>query len=341
MRKSFWPYVVTVFVVCALVVTSCRKRIIHSNAPTPNNERMQAYTKITTLANTVPVGGTPATINENFRFFYDESNRVIKILYTSNDSFEIHKTIDFKYFGDTIAKVTTNTLNNSIVERDTFIVNSNGMIREARTPFLITEYEYYGKLMSRVKLTGTNYRNITAKGQTTYTSVNGDFLKNYYDGKLNIDFMNLKPWLTIGWKQDDKITTTWRHEDNDDDVTNGVLYLREGYNYHPVKVYVKDSNNVKDSVVFPGAHWVGESYHFYTEDANRIGDYLQLESFTHYGQNVYQNSHLVESITNSSFNAYIKYKIDAQSKITQTQVVETDSVLNKRTYIYDIQYETY
>ena len=60
-----------------------------------------------------------------------------------------------------------------------------------------------------------------------------------------------------------------------------------------------------------------------------------------YGNNIYRNSHLVESMTARNKSAYITYDIDAFSKIIQTKYSVTDSVLNNRTAIYDIQYETF
>jgi hypothetical protein len=108
-----------------------------------------------------------------------------------------------------------------------------------------------------------------------------------------------------------------------------------------IRIWVQDTLQDTTELIYPAWDWANEGYHFYTENANRIGDWLQLQSFTMYGQNIYRNSHLVESISARNKNAYIDYKYDAQSKITQTSVVVTDSSMNKRTYTYDLQYETF
>jgi hypothetical protein len=342
MKRYFSLYIAVLVLLGTVVSSSCRKKI-HANAPTPNNERILGYTKVTTIKRTVPVAGVPSTINENFRFYYDELNRLSQIIYTGNDSFEIHKTINFKYSSDSIFKTTVNTLTNALVERDTFVTNAEGLLVSAFTPNLINKYEYYGQLLARTTRTATSYRHITMSAQTTYTSVNGDFLKNNYDGVLTTEFNDLRTPLSIYYLQVFSPTN----------LNNIVLggyesmnYTINGYNYQPIYVHVMDttydsSPRRKDSLTYPGGDWVNESYHFWTEDANRMGDYLQLESFTMYGTNIYRNAHLVESISARNKNAYITYDIDAWSKITQTKVVLVDSLLNNYTSVYDIQYETY
>jgi len=340
MRKSFLLYVAAVILVCSYIGTSCKK-IIHSNPPTPNNERMKSYTKITTIKMTVPVAGVPSTITENYRFYYDDVNRVSKITYTGNDSFEIHKFIDFDYthlgpLYDTIIKKTTNILTNTIVESDTFVMNKSGQIVTAITPNLINTFQYYGKLLARVNRTGTSYRNITITDFSTYTSDNGDFLKHNFDGKTTITFDNLTTPFKVA-----KILIAPSLIDTQFLRQYNSLTYTFNSNYNPMYVYVKDTVNRVDSLEHSGLFYVNEGYHFYTEDANRTGDYLQLESFTMYGKNIYQNSHLVESITARNRSASIAYTIDATSKISQTRVVVLDSILNKYTSVYDIQYETY
>jgi len=84
-----------------------------------------------------------------------------------------------------------------------------------------------------------------------------------------------------------------------------------------------------------------ETFLFLKTMNNRMGDYLQLKSFLLYGQNLYQNTHLVEEIDNSGSNTSISYIIDAYSKITQTNVVMVDSIGNNYKYTYNIAYETF
>ncbi len=342
MKKYFSLYVSILVLLCSIAGTSCKKRI-HGNQHTPNNVRMLGYTKVTTIKMTVPVAGVPSTINENFRFYYDDGNRLSKILYTGNDSFEIHKTITFRYSGDTIYKTTLNVLNNAFVQKDTFVTNSDGLLVTAFTPNEINRYEYYGQLLARNIRTATSYRHINMTSQTTYTSVDGDLLKHYYDGVLTTDFINLRTSLDIKYLQifsPTKVNNTNLYD------YNSLTYTINGYNYEPIYVHVVDttydgSPRRKDSLTYYGGDWINESYHFWTEDANRMGDYMQLISFTMYGTNIYRNKHLVESITARNKNAYITYDIDASSKIKQTKVVLVDSLLNNYTSVFDIQYETY
>ncbi len=337
MKKNFSLYIAALLLLATFVGTSCKKRI-HSNAPTPNNVRMQGYTKITTIT-MAGASSVPATITEKFRFYYDQVNRLSKITYTGNDTFAIYKDITFQYSGDTVYKTTKNILTNNIVQRDTFVLNSNGFIVTAHTPNLVNTFEYYGQLLARNTKRATSHRNIEMTATTTYTSVNGDFLKHNYDGLLNVSFNQVKTPLTLKYYQDIPPFTLFNIQTL---VSyNSDVHTISGYNYEPIKLNMIDTVFKKDSLTFPGAEWIGESYHFYTEDANRIGDYLQLESFTMYGNNIYRNAHLVESMTARNKSAYITYSIDAFSKITQTKYSVTDSVLNNRTAIYDIQYETF
>lgn len=334
MRKSFLLYVAAVMLVFSFIGTSCKK-MIHSGAPTPNNERMVAYTKITTIKLNTPIPRAASTISENYRFYYDEVNRVTRMTYTGNDSFEIHKSITFTYKGDTIIKKTVNILNNVIVENDTFVMNSAGQITTAFTPNMVNTFDYFGKLLTRNGRTGSSYRNITITDFSTYTSVNGDFLKHTHDGNMKITLNGLTlPLKVMKILSYPNIDTQFMYQYNSNDYSKANTY-RQTY------VYVKDTVDNADSFMYPGQSFVNEGYHFYTEQANRTGDYLQLQSFTMYGKNIFQNSHLVESITSSNRNASIAYTIDAFNKITQTRVEEVDSVLNKYTTVYDIQYETY
>jgi hypothetical protein len=341
MRKYILFCAAVLVTMGGLITASCKK-IIHSNAPTPNNLRMVGYNKITTFITNVPVALVDAKITESFRFYYDDVNRVRQIVYTGNDSNAIHKIINFTYSSDTIYKSITNVLTGKVVELDTFIKNSDGLIVTAYTTGahnigVKNTFEYYGKLLSRINKTALdstrNY--ISANSEVIYTSVDGDWLKQYPKGKLDVEFFNLTPGLDVDW-----IETFFRFG-HEEDIFNGT-YTFNAYNYKlPLSIFVQDTLQDTALLVYPEWDWVNESYHFHTEDANRLGDYMQLQSFTMYGQNIYNNKHLVESIAATNKNAYITYKIDAESKITQTQVKTTDSLLNNYTYIYDIQYETY
>ncbi|GAA4462463.1 hypothetical protein GCM10023093_09110 [Nemorincola caseinilytica] len=318
--------------------TSCKKRV-HSFAPTPNNVRMLGYNRITTIDMSVPVPLAISKITESFRFYYDENNRVVQIIYTGNDSEEIHKRIDFSYRNDTIFKTITDILLKSVVERDTFIKNSDGFIVTTFTPGVNNatvkhNFEYLGKLMSRDIMTAANNRNVTMSSSVIYTSVDGDLLKQY-PSKLDANFNDLVQGLDLDWIQTPK---SYGH------VEDLMSFSHTFSTYdpnQPMQLWVDDTLQYKDSLVYPAWEWSNQSYHFWTENANRIGDYMQLESFTKYGQNIYMNKHLVESISSPDKNAYITYEYDSDSKIKQTTVDLRDKYLNKYTYTYDIQYETY
>src|SRR6202000_3288421 len=62
-------------------------------------------------------------------------------------------------------------------------------------------------------------------------------------------------------------------------------------------------------------------FSYYTDYSNRIGDYLQVCSFTMYGFNIYQYTNLVHTILGSgAFITTATYNIDAYSNITSSFV---------------------
>jgi len=339
--KKYTPLLIAGLVSLGTIISSSCKKTIHSNAPTPNNVRLLSYTRITSLTTNVPKSVPGNNITESFRFYYDDINRVSQIVYTGNNSFEINKRIDFDYFSDTTVKSITDIVTGIVVERDTFIRNSDGYITTAYFPGIGKSgirynFDYYGKLLTRIKATATDWNHITMNAQVTYTSVNGDLLKQNPEGKLKTEFYNLTPSLNIDWLNNTMGLYT-RIED-----LKASEYTFQPYDHKaPFEVFIQDALQDTARLSYPAWDWVGESYHFYTEDAIRIGDYMQLESFTRYGDNIFRNNHLVESISATNKNAYIHYVIDAESKITQMKVDIKDNVLNKYTLTYDLQYEKY
>lgn len=341
MRKKYLLHLAATTLIISAIGTSCKKPV-HSYNPTPNNVRLQSYTKITSIqlsSSNLP----PSTINENYRFYYDAGNRLNRIIFTSNDSFNIHKSIDFTYSHDTVFKTTVNVLTKDTTEIDTLVYNSQGQLTSAFTPALTSEYQYFGKLLATFTKTARNDSGTSISAASTYTSDNGDFLAHLYDGNLKVTLPSGRkapfrihwfPYLTTINNIVFYSGTPVPHH------TTGYTDVYTNYNESPVYFTSEDTTGAKDSLLYPGSLWRKETYHFYTEQANRPGDYLQLQSFTMYGYNVYQNSHLVESISSQNRHANISYKFDAYNNITQTSVVVVDSVLNKYTYTYDLQYET-
>ena len=83
------------------------------------------------------------------------------------------------------------------------------------------------------------------------------------------------------------------------------------------------------------------TYKFYETLLDRTGDYLQLGSFIFCGMNLFQNADLIRSSVSSGYTNEYSYIIDANSKITQTTAVITDSVGNVYNYTYNLAYESY
>jgi hypothetical protein len=74
---------------------------------------------------------------------------------------------------------------------------------------------------------------------------------------------------------------------------------------------------------------------------NRIGDYLQLQSFTLWGNNLYQNAALVHTITNSGYTTTVSYNVNSYNEITQVTAVIVDSLANTQNITYNLQYQTF
>ena len=333
MRRISLLYVAGIVLIGSLAGTSCKKPV-HSNNPQPNNSRLLSYNKITV---TVPSSNAATkTVTESYSFFYNDKNRVSRIIYTGNDVQRKHESIVFTYIGDTVLKETTNVLTNTLMERDTMVYNSAGQLTTVFTPGFTTTFQYYGKLLAITTLTARGSSGVTVSMNTSYTSVDGDLLAHAFDGRLTATMpSNRKPPFQTVWIPYVLGSAPASHS------AAGNTDVYTDYKEDPILFTSKDYNDITDTAFFPGSLWRKESYHFYTEMADRTGDYLQIQSFTNYGYNVYQNKHLVESISSLNRHANITYDIDAFSLIKQASIVTLDSVLNKYTTTYDYQYEVY
>ncbi len=373
MKKISSLYMLVLLTALSVLLYTACKKPIHSNAPTPNNVRLHSYTA-TTQINSVTPFPVSDTINDNYTFTYDLSNRVTQILYTSTDLLlpnnQRSETITFNYSNDSIVKTTmTLPLNNfyhATFETDTFLVNAQGLITNTYEPGHITNYEYYGQLLDRKSETyyhnapiGTSSVTTTTSisEQRTYNSDNGDFLNYSFNGILTANFPNtmavspyaMRDYWTFPTLPGTTLYGAIAHPDLNDGyyvyTQHGGLssYTDQlsGYSEWPITLFAVDTANDTAYCSYPGNNiYPKETYTFYTTMANRIGDYLQLTSFTQWGNNIYRNNHLVKSISNAGYTTTINYNIDAYSKITQMTVKIVDSVANTRTITYNLQYET-
>jgi hypothetical protein len=315
--------------ISAFSMQSCKKPV-HPTHPTPSNYRVLSYTKLTTDMN----GGV---VNENYRFFYNSDNRVSQIIYTSNDSTPtgFNKTSTFTYFNDTIVKKTTYVKTTLFVELDTFLENSQHFITTAFTPGTTNTFEYFGKLLSR--RTEQYYKDYafpdpTFKFTNVYHSNNIDFLNNE-SGTLSVEFQNLATPMDVIWT-----ATTFQEKHTISTLSDQLTrYMGDS-----VQIDVTDKDGKTVHRTYPGATWLNQSFKVYPDLANRPGDFMQIGSFTMYGANLYQNNHLVKQIGRLTDTTDIRYDIDADSKITQTNVLVRDLLgRTLRTEVYKLQYETY
>jgi hypothetical protein len=340
--KRIFPICAVAFLAVSAILPSCKKTE-HETHPTPNNVRITGYT----LIDSVYIAGTNSTytVNDNYRFYYDESKRVSKIIYTTIALNKPNTQMMFTYKGDTIYKTTYSIGTQNILERDTFLLNSQGQIKTAYTPGTYGttyNYEYFNGLLSKEETAARDSFGSVA-GLTTYTSIDGDLLKHYHDGNVTAKFDQLVNNTSFSYKLDSVLWYTSNlmllmvhtHVNSFTDVLNN-------YQGQPLVVVGKDVWGNKDTLRFPGI-WYNQSYEFYTEAGkqNRPGDWMQLQSFTYFGKNIYENKHLVRKISTPGRISTVTYNIDADSKIKQTFVTVKDSALNLHNMKYDIQYEIF
>ena len=353
MKKIFLITLSAIAVLCSVLYTSCKK-IIHPAHPVPNNARILSYSKFSSS----PFAYRDLT--ENFRFYYDGNQRLVQIIYSTNDSVSLatgagDQSITFTYRNDSIYKVITAVHIPLVLERDTFQVNSYGFIKWAYTPGEIHNYDYYGKLIYLDKKVA--YDSGTAiSASHTYTSNNGDLLVGSYDGTLTVNFPDsgisffvfphdtaltapyTVTWVDFGTTTASTIITKHTGVPFRSDVLTGYA------SGNPVAVVINDNWGVfaYDTLIWPGGIWRKEGFTVYGDLEDRPGDYLQIESFTKYGVNIYQNAHLLRQIYEENGpTTEVRYTIDADSKITETYVTKTDRLGNKFTTIYKFQYETF
>ncbi len=346
--KKLSLYFTAIAVTLCMVYSSCKKTT-HDTNPTPKNSRLLSFTK-TTAHQSVTIGTTiysfGPTVLETYTFSYDNSNRVSKIIYTTNDSAKHNNAkmdnliSTFDYSGSVIKKLVQRP-DNSIVEIDSFIENSGGLVTNAYTPTINNEYQYYGKLLVRNTVTAHDSLG-SASTTSTITSSKGNFLQLTYNDNLEVHFIGLHPEAStvrayfVYYKSAlaGLVIDTVAIDINSSDKEISP------YNRVPMWVMAVDTLHDTAYAFYPGGIWTKEDYTF-TGDYNRTGDYLQLQSFIQYGANIYQNANLVSSITNSGYTRKMTYTIDAQSFITQTNMTSLDSVGATISETYKLQYQTY
>ena len=350
MKKIFPIYLALILLISFFAYTSCKK-VVHHTYPTPGNTRLASYNQIFTALRY----GVVKTITDHYTFFYDGQQRLSQIIYTTNDSPNVDKSIRFKYTNDTIFKTATALKTSLLLERDTFITNAQGQIARAYFPGKFYSFSYLGKLLTRQTET---YRDsgTTISASTIYTSDNFDLLTKSFDGVLTATFPDSghrpiviapDPYFDSSVSLPLKVTWLLFSPKGASYTHNASAYSDKltGYSTgYPVTVFAQDPNNILTwgHCVFPGNVYPTENYDIHYNLSNRVGDYWQLQSFTTYGVNMYQNSHLLWKIRNTGHIIEAKYDIDATSKITQTTVTDADSVTHfVYSNQYNLQYETY
>ena len=264
MKKYLLLITLTVIIFNSLLFSSCKKTT-HFPHPSAGGVRLASYSMIINVIDTIGFV-SERTENDNYAFKYDSLNRLSYEIFTSNNSLKPNENITFTYSNDTIYKTVNHVTPSIPIEKDTFIVNTQGQITLAFTPNTVTSFQYYENLLTKVIT--TDEPSLTAV-TTTYTSVVGNFL----NATSNSPF------------------------DNGD-------------------------------------------FSYYTDYTNRIGDYLQICSFTMYGSNIYQYTNLVHYILGTNpLIATVTYNIDAYSNITSSFV--SNAGLTDSTVAYSFQYENY
>ncbi|MCD6013567.1 MAG: hypothetical protein K0Q79_3429 [Flavipsychrobacter sp.] len=339
--------------------TSCRKSKSHPTKPTPDDYRIMSYTKVKTANILIPLTVTPI-ISENYRFEYS-GNNLSAIFFTSNEQAKVvagmaHTKAVFIRIADTIFKTFTDLNTGSVKERDTFLVNPAGQIIHAYFPTEVRHFTYFGKLIATEQVI---YRDTGTELilNLTYTADQGDHYQRLWNETVTVRLPDsgIAPPLTTPylWHDTDLTTPidiTWTTF-NPLGTPTTVLHANvpgksdqlSGSNLmFGAVVTGVDKNGVRfRTEVLPPGYTAKEFYEYYDEQANRPGDYKQIESFTTYGINIYQNTHLFWKASSIHNTTKVTYDIDADSKVTRANVTTKDS-LTKNIYNsqYAIQWET-
>jgi len=318
------------------------------------------YTKVTTQGVVFPSFVATPVVTENYRFVYDGNNRVSQIFFTSNDQAKVLSgiadlSIKFYYSSDSIYKTTTDLRTSTVKERDTFLVNLQGQVVTALFPWEVHKFTYYGKLLATESVTFRDTGTLVT-ANLIYTSNNGDLLYRLFDGNLYATFPDsgIRSYIPPTDTFRDTILSLPLHVVWSTYLTNGTVTFTDhmgvgsysdvlsGYSQNMVSVDAVDDNFVRvRTVFFPAGYTAKQQYEIYDFLDERPGDYLQLESFTTYGINLYQQKHMMHAVTNEFTATKVAYSIDADSKVTNTNVVIKDSLTKNTTSIaYKLQYET-
>ena len=180
----------------------------------------------------------------------------------------------------------------------------------------------------------TAYPNINV--YFTYNPIGNKIYKNYY---LYDDSILIRT-DSFQYNSANQIAIEWTPYANNTFTYNGKLLYQMTNSAGNSTIYTAaDGDFYKSYSAISGDSTM--RYEYYKTMGDRIGDYLQLHSFLVYGQNIFQNSHLVNQTVSAGYTTNINYLIDADSKITQTNATVTDSVGNVYNYTYNLTYENY
>jgi hypothetical protein len=361
--KKLLSFPVAAMLACLFISPSCRKTE-HATNPTPSNVRLLGYTEIITQTIVAPIRLTPV-ITETYSFAYNSDNRLSLVLFATNDSNQkrlglLDLRAVYTYTGGSISRAVTNLKSTSIVETDIFNQNAFGQLTSAYFPWDSHLYTYQGKLLASQKDiyadTGT-----TITAYTTFTSDNHDLLNQFFNGTLTANFSDtgLRPVLPVGATVRDSvmtlpITVTWTtysptggtpavttHQISSFTSSGQLTDNLTGYSQQMVRLDAVDPYGIYTRpVYFPAGLNPRRYFQYYNLLDNRMGDYLQLESFKIYGMNLYDNQHLIKQISTDYDTTFISYDIDGQSKITQTHVLKKDKLGNRVQMEYKLQYDT-
>lgn len=359
MKKFFLLSVVVVMAGFLAMQTSCRKSRSHPTNPTPEDYRLLSYTKVLSANIIMPPAIVPL-ISENYRFVYSGDN-VSSIFITSNDSLKVakgmaHLKVEFIRKADTIYKISTDLNTSTIKQRDTFLVNTYGQIIHAYFPKEVHHFTYFGKLIATERViyrdTGTQLA-----ADLTFTADQGDHLYRLWNETITAYFPDsgIAPPFTVPYIWHDTVLTTpldilWAVFDNPStprlievlDHGSKTLQLSGSFLQYGAGINGFDKNKVAFRTgIFPPGYTARQFYEYYDELANRPGDYQQLESVTTYGVNIYANNHLLWQISSPYRTTRVTYDIDADSKVTFTNVHIKDSLTkNAFNAQYKLQWET-
>ena len=133
------------------------------------------------------------------------------------------------------------------------------------------------------------------------------------------------------------ISTSFQYYEN---LLTTVITTNETSRTAVTSTFTSDAGNFLENNSGLG-NTFNQNFAYNTGFPDMIGDYLQINSFTMYGYNIYKVVNLIHTIKETGHTTTVSYGIDAYSNITAATATTIDSIGNTSIGTYSFQYESY